>query len=72
MNITLYDNYEFETFYGDVYGNGTRNAVLGYMWGDSADAFIESGVLTSSKAENKSFNSSSFMCEHLLQFVSSA
>jgi len=27
--------------YGDVYGNGTRNAVLGYMWGDSADAFIE-------------------------------
>lgn len=27
--------------YGDVYGNGTRNAVLGYMWGDNADAFIE-------------------------------
>lgn len=27
--------------YGDVYGNGTKNAVLGYMWGDSADAFIE-------------------------------
>ena len=21
MNITRYDNYEFETFYGDVYGN---------------------------------------------------
>lgn len=21
MNITRYDNYEFETFYGDVFGN---------------------------------------------------
>ncbi len=27
--------------YGDVYGNGTKNAVLGYMWGDNAAAFIE-------------------------------
>ncbi len=27
--------------YGDVYGNGTKNAVLGYMWGDRSAAFIE-------------------------------
>ena len=29
------------TNYGDVYGNGSKNAVLGYMWGSHSAAFIE-------------------------------
>lgn len=29
------------TNYGDVYGNGSKNAVLGYMWGSDSAAFIE-------------------------------